>query len=259
MSRASLLAVVGLTIAGTLPAAAQNLVIFPNNRPAAESTEAFRAEALRSDAYNIEASRLALQKSNNRAVRDYAEQTIVNRQATTDALLPRGTSLSAAGTVVGDAGSGNLLTAPLSLATAPIVAVGNVLQGRPVFKRAIVDTNPATPGRRVTLDPVREQRLSRLQAAPNGRRFDALYTADQARAQGDGCSSTRPTRATATAPSAAPSRTRPSPCWAATPARPAAWPAATRTATRCSDRSRRGRTGPPARPRRLPVPAGRRG
>ncbi|KMO42583.1 hypothetical protein VQ02_02615 [Methylobacterium variabile] len=185
MSRASLLAVVGLTIAGTLPAAAQNLAIFPNNRPAAESTEAFRAEALRSDAYNIEASRLALQKSNNRAVRDYAEQTIVNRQATTDALLPRGTSLSAAGTVVGDAGSGNLLTAPLSLATAPIVAVGNVLQGRPVFERTIVDTNPATPGRRVTLDPVREQRLSRLQAAPNGRRFDALYTADQARAQSD--------------------------------------------------------------------------
>ncbi|AWB22888.1 DUF4142 domain-containing protein [Methylobacterium currus] len=185
MSRTALLAVVGLTIAGSLPAAAQNLVIFPTDRPAAESTEAFRAEALRSDAYNIETSRLALQKSNNRAVRTYAEQTIVNRRATTDALLPRGTSLSPAGTVVGDAGTGNLLTAPLALATAPIAAFGNVLQGRPVTDIPIIDNNPASPGRRVALDPVREQRLARLQAAPGGKRFDALYAADQARAQGD--------------------------------------------------------------------------
>jgi predicted outer membrane protein len=185
MSRTALLAAAGLTLAGSLPAAAQNLVIFPSDRPAAESTEGFRAEALRSDAYNIEASRLALQKSNNRAVRDYAEQTIVNRQATTDALLPRGTSLSPAGTVVGDAGAGNILTAPLALATAPIAVVGNVLQGRPITDVKIVDTDPATQGRRVALDPVRQQRLARLQAAPGGKRFDALYTADQARAQGD--------------------------------------------------------------------------
>lgn len=194
MSRTALLAVVGFTFAGLVPAAAQNLVIFPTDRPAAESTEAFRAEALRSDAYNIEASRLALQKSRNPAVRDYAEQTIVNRRATTDALLPRGTSLSPAGTVVGDSGgllgagnpgAGNLLTAPLAIATAPIAVVGNVLQGQPAFGRSIVDNNPATPGRRVALDPAREQRLARLQAAPGGKRFDALYTADQARAQGD--------------------------------------------------------------------------
>ncbi|MBK3396449.1 MULTISPECIES: DUF4142 domain-containing protein [Methylobacterium] len=191
MSRTALLAALTVTVAGSLPAAAQNLVIFPNDRPAAESTEAFRAEALRSDAYNIEASRLALQKSGNRAVRGYAEQTIVNRQATTDALLPRGTSLSSSGTVVGDAGnggllgSGGLLTAPLAIATAPIAVVGNVLQGQPAFGRSLVDTNPGTPGRRVALDPAREQRLARLQAAPSGKRFDALYTADQARAQGD--------------------------------------------------------------------------
>ncbi|MGX7707074.1 DUF4142 domain-containing protein [Methylobacterium sp. Gmos1] len=185
MSRTALLAVLGLTLAGSLPASAQNLVIFPSDRPAAESTEGFRAEALRSDAYNIEASRLALQKSNNRAVRGYAEQTIVNRQATTDALLPRGTSLSPAGTVVGDAGTSNILTAPLAIATAPIAVVGNVLQGRPITDVKIVDTDPATPGRRVALDPVRQQRLARLQAAPGGKRFDALYTADQARAQGD--------------------------------------------------------------------------
>ncbi|WP_245442746.1 DUF4142 domain-containing protein [Methylobacterium terrae] len=172
-----------------MPAAAQNLVIFPTDRPAAESTDAFRAEALRSDAYTIEASRIALQKSRNPAVRDYAEQTIVNRRATTDALLPRGTSLSASGTVVGDSGgllgAGNLLTAPLAIATAPIAVVGNVLQGQPAFGRSLVDTDPATPGRRVALDPAREQRLARLQAAQGGKRFDALYTADQARAQGD--------------------------------------------------------------------------
>lgn len=191
MSRISVLAFVGLTVAGSLPAAAQNLVIFPTDRPAAESTEAFRAEALRNDAYTIEASRLALQKSRNRAVRDYAEQTIVNRQATTDALLPRGTSLTRSGTVVGDAGaggllgSGSILTAPLAIATAPIAVVGNMLQGQPAFSRTIIDSDPATPGRRVALDPVREQRLSRLQAAPSGKRFDAIYTADQARAQGD--------------------------------------------------------------------------
>ncbi|WP_279356042.1 DUF4142 domain-containing protein [Methylobacterium indicum] len=190
MSRTALLAAIGVTIAGSLPAAAQNLVIFPSDRPAAESTEAFRAEALRSDAYTIEASRLALQKSNNRAVRGYAEQTIVNRQATTDALLPRGTSLSPSGTVVGDSGTGllgagNILTAPLAIATAPIAVVGNVLQGQPAFGRSLVDTDPGTPGRRVALDPAREQRLARLQAAPSGKRFDALYTADQARAQGN--------------------------------------------------------------------------
>ncbi|MCP6318698.1 DUF4142 domain-containing protein, partial [Klebsiella pneumoniae] len=69
---------------------------------AGTDTRDFRAEALRSDATSIEASRIALERSRNPHVRNYANRILVERQATTRALLPEGTSLTASGRVVSD-------------------------------------------------------------------------------------------------------------------------------------------------------------
>ena len=200
MIRSVLLGTLGAAALLATPALAQDLRIFPNGGPVggngqgnflglggADETETFRAEALRSDAYNIEASRMALAKSRNPQVRGYAQRQIADRQATTDALLPPGTSLDPAGRVVSDAdASGGLFNSPFSLVTAPLritgTLVSSTLQGQP----RLVDTNGRNePGKRVALDPRRSQSLSELQTAPAGRSFDVVYSAQQARSGAD--------------------------------------------------------------------------
>ncbi|RVU14208.1 DUF4142 domain-containing protein [Methylobacterium oryzihabitans] len=148
-------------------------------------TEAFRAEALRNDAYSIEASRMALERSRNPKVRAHADQVIVNRQATTDALLPPGTSLTAGGTVVADGTRDGPFGSPLGLIALPFQITGAVVGGvvggvtgtNPV--NPIVDARPGEPGKRVALDPSRQKRLADLNAT-SGRRFDRTYTGLQA-------------------------------------------------------------------------------
>jgi predicted outer membrane protein len=195
MIRSALLGTLGAAALLASPAMAQDLRIFPNSGPTdtgnflglggADQTETFRAEALRSDAYNIEASRMALAKSRNPRVRNYAERQIVNRQATTNALLPQGTALDPAGRVVSDTDGGLFSGGPLGLVTAPLRVTGTLvsstLQGQP----RLIDTRTNAPGQRVALDPRREQNLAQLQAAPSGRSFDAVYAAQQARSGAD--------------------------------------------------------------------------
>lgn len=138
------------------------------------NTGVFRAEALRSDAYSIEASRLALARSNDPRVRAQADRVITNRQATTDALLPPGTSLTAGGTVVADAGRGSV-DSPLGIITAPLSIAGGIVGG----VTGVVDNRPSEPGRRVALDPVRQKNLADL-TATRGRTFDRTYSGQQA-------------------------------------------------------------------------------
>ena len=197
MIRSALLGTLGAAALLASPATAQDLRIFPNSGPAdssnilglggADQTETFRAEALRSDAYNIEASRLALAKSRNPQIRGYAQRQIVDRQATTNALLPEGASLDPAGRVVSDAdASGGLFDSPLGLVTAPLRVTGTLvsstLQGQP---RLVDTTGRNEAGKRVALDPRRSRNLSQLQDAPSGRSFDAVYAAQQARSGAD--------------------------------------------------------------------------
>lgn len=138
------------------------------------NTGVFRAEALRSDAYSIEASRIALARSNNPKVRAQADWVIVNRQATTDALLPPGTSLTPGGIVVADAGRGPI-DSPLGLITAPLSIAGGIVGG----VTGVVDNRPSEPGKRVALDPARQKRLADLNAT-RGHAFDRTYSGQQA-------------------------------------------------------------------------------
>jgi len=129
-------------------------------------TGMFRAEALRGDAYSIEASRLALARSNNLKVRAQADRVITNRQATTDALLPPGTSLTVSGIVVADKGHGSI-DSPLGLIAVPMTVVGGMVG----TVTGVVDNGPSEPGKRVALDPVRQNKLANLNAS-RGRAFD---------------------------------------------------------------------------------------
>ena len=122
------LAVLGLSAVFSAPAFAQDALPirvspYANQEgvgAAATETPAFRAEALRSDAASIEASRIALQRSRNPHVRNYANRVLVERKATTDALLPPNTSLSRNGSVVSDnQGIRTDLSNPVGLVLAP--------------------------------------------------------------------------------------------------------------------------------------------
>ena len=164
---------IGLALAAATPASAQSLLPFFG--PSTASTMEFRAEALRGDAYEIESSRIALDRSRNPAVRSYAREIIRGHQKTTDALLPPGTSLNATGNVVSDREGGpfdspfGFITAPLTL---PVTVIGRVFDG------SLIDNKPNEPGRRVALDARRQAKLAELQSAPP-RRFTATYTAQQ--------------------------------------------------------------------------------
>jgi predicted outer membrane protein len=152
---------------------------------AATQTPAFRAEALRSDAASIEASRIALERSRNPRVRNYANRVLVERKATTDALLPPNTSLSRNGSVVSDnQGIRTDLSNPVGLVLAPVTVAANIgtsIVGGALGAVGIVDNSPAEPGRRVALGERGQARLAQLQSAPNGRAFDRTYIDQQAR------------------------------------------------------------------------------
>jgi predicted outer membrane protein len=158
------------------PAQAQSLFPFFDNGPATESTMAFRAEALRGDAYEIESSRVALQRTRDPKVRAYARQMIADHQKTTDALLPVGSSLNAAGNVVRD-DEGGPFSSPLGILTAPLTVPVN-LAGRIVSGQSLIDNKPGTPGQRVALDPRRQAKLQELNTVSR-RDFKATYAAQQ--------------------------------------------------------------------------------
>ncbi|MEL6063887.1 MULTISPECIES: DUF4142 domain-containing protein [unclassified Methylobacterium] len=187
------LAVLGLSAALTAPAFAQDALpirVLPFAQQdgvgaAVTETPVFRAEALRSDAASIEASRIALQRSRNPQVRNYANRVLVERKATTDALLPPNTSLSRNGTIVSDnQGLRTDLSNPVGLVLAPVTVAANLgtsIVGGALGAVGIVDNSPAEPGRRVALGARGQARLAQLQSAPNGRSFDRTYIDQQAR------------------------------------------------------------------------------
>ena len=192
MKRTATLAVLGLSLAAlTAPAFAQDALpirVSPFERgvgAAGTDTPEFRAEALRSDAVSIESSRIALERSRNPNVRNYAKNVLVEREATTKALLPEGTSLTAGGTVVSDSqpfetrfdNPVGVVLAPVTIsATIASRIVGGVLGGV-----GIIDNTPGEPGRRVAIGPDGQARIDRLKNARTGREFDRTFVQQQAR------------------------------------------------------------------------------
>jgi predicted outer membrane protein len=182
------LAALGLSvIAVSGPALAQDPLTFrvsPNAGETVTRTSDFRTEALKADAVSIESSRIALERSRNPRVRAYADRTIVLREATSKALLPEGTSLSANGTVVPDrTGFETRLDNPVGVILAPVTiaaSIGTGIVGGVLGGVGIVDNSRAEPGRRVALGAERQARIDRLKSAPNSRAFDREYVAQQA-------------------------------------------------------------------------------
>lgn len=162
-------------LAVATPASAQSLFAPLFGSGATETTRTFRTEALRSDAYEIESSRMALERSRNPHVRNHARRMIVDHTATMNALLPPDAALNGTGNVVPakeaglfDNGPLGLLAAPLSI---PVNFIGGTFGGgRPVQNQ------------RVALDPRRAAMLSRLATSPGPRAFNAAYADQQVQA-----------------------------------------------------------------------------
>ncbi|UMY18761.1 DUF4142 domain-containing protein [Methylobacterium organophilum] len=191
MKKSLALAALGLSAVLATPALAQDpLAVRIAPQPgldgaAATRTPEFRTAALRSDALSIESSRIALERSRNPQVRNYARRVIEHRTATTDALLPPGTSLSAGGTVVADQqGIPTRLDNPVGVVLAPVTLAANVttgIVGGVLGGVGLIDNSPGEPGRRVAIGPEGQARIERLKSAPSARAFDRTYVAQQAR------------------------------------------------------------------------------
>ncbi|WP_375465157.1 DUF4142 domain-containing protein [uncultured Methylobacterium sp.] len=192
MTRTLVLAALGLSVSAlAAPVLAQDalpLRVSPFERgvgTAGTDTPEFRAAALRSDAVSIESSRIALERSRNREVRSYANRVLVEREATTKALLPEGTSLSTGGTVVSDRqGFDTRIDNPVGLVLAPVTIAANLgtsVVGGVLGGVGLIDNSPTEPGRRVAIGPNGQNRIERLKAARSGREFDRTYAAQQAR------------------------------------------------------------------------------
>src|SRR4051812_1832629 len=112
---------VGALLALATPASAQGLFapLF-GGAGEATSTHQFRAEAVRSDAYEIESSRMALERSRDPRVRSFARRMIQDHSQTTAALLPQGAALNATGDVVPENDPGLFAGGPLGILVAPI-------------------------------------------------------------------------------------------------------------------------------------------
>jgi hypothetical protein len=118
-------------------------------------------------------------------VRNYANRILVERQATTRALLPEGTSLTASGRVVSDQqGIPTRLDNPIGVVLAPVTLAANIgtgIVGGVLGGVGLIDNSPGEPGRRVALGPNGQQRLERLRSARSARDFDRAYVSGQAR------------------------------------------------------------------------------
>jgi predicted outer membrane protein len=117
----------------------------------------FRQMSMFSDAFEIESSRLALQRSRNSAVRRYAQLMIRDHSATTQALGGPAPMAAAPGGPVGA-----LVAAPVQAAGAVAGAAAGAVAGAP------------TGGPVMALDARHAQMLNQL-AGTSGRAFDATY------------------------------------------------------------------------------------
>jgi predicted outer membrane protein len=133
------------------------------------TAEGFRRMAMMSDAFEIQSSRLALEKSRNGIVRRFANEMIRDHSMTTQALMGGAPAASAAGTMGGAATGavvGGVVGGPVGAAVGAGVGAGAGAAGAP----ATTGSMPAAG-----LDARHAAMLQQLAAAPQGRAFDRLY------------------------------------------------------------------------------------
>jgi predicted outer membrane protein len=145
----------------------------------------FRTMAAQGDAFEIAASRLALEKSRNPQVRSFAETMIRDHGMTSQALNGGQPVYSASGERLGGAVSGTLAGAgigalmggPVGAAVgAGVGATAGTAAGAAADVQSTGSIGPMRTG--VALDPEKTAMLNRLSAA-SGRQFDRLYGQDQ--------------------------------------------------------------------------------
>lgn len=190
-----LVALTGLAVALATPAFAQQVGNFNE----------FRSMALMSNAFEVKSSQIALDKSRNPRIRDYAREMIRDHRAANVALLG-GRENVARGT---GEGIGGLIEAPFAIAGGAVGAatgaaagvVGGTLQGGPVGgleglgagaargarmgANAVdfdgdVTTTAAT--RAIPLSPQQQAMLAELADTPAGPAFDRTYARMQVQA-----------------------------------------------------------------------------
>ena len=152
------------------PALAQGMVMAAPPAMAPMSTEGFRMMAMQSDVFEIESSRLALQRSRNPAVQRFAQMMIGDHAATSQALNGGRPVAGLPGGTVGGAATGAVVGAVVG---GPVGAVGATAGS--------AGGGMAAAGG-VALDARHAAMLNQLASIPPGPRFDATYGAMQVQA-----------------------------------------------------------------------------
>jgi len=165
------LALAALAASISAPAVAQTM-----------DSQTFRAMAMRSDAFEIASSRLALERSRNPAVRNYAQMMIKDHGMTSEALNGGRAVYSATGEMVPGAVSGTLAGAGIgALVGGPVgAAVGagiGATAGATAGAARDVQATGAISGPMqlpVQLDAEKSAMLNQM-ASTSGPQFDRLY------------------------------------------------------------------------------------
>jgi predicted outer membrane protein len=157
------------------PALAQGMVMAAPPAMAPMSTEAFRMMAMQSDVFEIESSRLALQRSRNPAVQRFAQMMIGDHAATSQALNGGRPVAGLPGGTVGGAATGAVVGAVVG------GPVGAVVGGAVGATAGSAGGGMAAAGG-VALDPRHAAMLNQLASIPPGPQFDATYGAMQVQA-----------------------------------------------------------------------------
>jgi predicted outer membrane protein len=141
-------------------------------QPSMLTSTDFRQQAMISDSFELESSRLALEKSRNPRIRLFASMMIRDHSMTTAALTGGAVRVGAGpvGTTAAGAGLGLLVGGPVG------AAVGAGVGATAATAGAGSPDSSAMPA--VTVDQRRAMMLNQL-AAAQGRQFDALYASMQ--------------------------------------------------------------------------------
>ncbi|MDP4003236.1 DUF4142 domain-containing protein [Methylobacterium sp. NEAU K] len=184
-------------------AAASALVLALSTPAFAQGANDFRLQSMQANAFEIQASQIALSKSRNPRVRSYAQEAIRDHRAANVALAGGEGNVMAAH----DPGLGGVIGAPLAVAGSAVGAgvgaatgvVGGTLSGGPIGGLEGAGAGAASgaaagsrigrgdamsTGAATIVPPSPEQQamLAELSATPPGPRFDRLYATQQIQA-----------------------------------------------------------------------------
>jgi predicted outer membrane protein len=139
-------------------------------------SQTFRQMAMQSDAFEIASSRLALERSRNPRVQDYAQNMIADHSQTSQALNGGRAVYSSTGEFMGSTVTGTLAGAGVgALVAGPVGAAVGAGVGATAGAAASSGQAASAPMRMgVQLDPEKTAMLNQL-ASTSGPQFDRLY------------------------------------------------------------------------------------